>query len=148
MDDSKKIGSRLAKLRGWYGDKLGANLSQKKIASEVGLNDRHYQTLESGSAKSFTLSTLYKINKFYGCNLNWLLTGEGDPYDVPLELLPKDTPKQQVILAESTNQVSLIQTQQTMIRTMEKQLTWMTQHIERLENEISFLRKEKGMIED
>lgn len=89
MKEFDGIGGRLKKLKEWKEKELGEKLTNKRISQLTGLGDRHYQTLESGA--SFTISTLAKIQKAYQCNFDWLLTGKGQPYDVPLEPLPAYT---------------------------------------------------------
>ena len=56
----------------------GGKLTQKMAAKAIGVSDRQHQTLEAGSMPNGT--TLYRIGKHFGCNLYWLLYGEGEKY--------------------------------------------------------------------
>jgi len=53
-------------------------LTQDVAALKIGIKYRTYQTHEAGQIPN--RNTLKKYIDFYGCDRNWLLTGEGEPY--------------------------------------------------------------------
>ena len=67
----KNIGERIKYIRG--------SLTQPEFGKKLGVGRNNVYTWESN--KSMPLSdTLFRIYKEYGVNINWLLSGEGEPY--------------------------------------------------------------------
>lgn len=74
----KQFKARLLELRKDKSQREGVKLTQKMVANNIGVSDRHYQTLEAGNLPNG--KTLFKIGRYFKCNLNWLLYGEGPKY--------------------------------------------------------------------
>jgi transcriptional regulator with XRE-family HTH domain len=67
----KEVAERLKEARG--------NLSQNRLAKEIGYAQQHINRYERGFVpKSYTL--LDKLARIKNISINWLLTGEGDKY--------------------------------------------------------------------
>jgi len=67
----KNIGDRIKYIRG--------SLTQPEFGKKLGVGRNNVYTWETN--KNMPLSeTLLRIYKEYGVNINWLLSGEGEPY--------------------------------------------------------------------
>ncbi|MBW1666750.1 MAG: helix-turn-helix domain-containing protein [Deltaproteobacteria bacterium] len=60
-------------------------MTQKKFASKIGVHVYTVQQYEAGNIPKGDV--LQRIHEAFGVNINWLLTGEGEPF-------PKDEPKE------------------------------------------------------
>lgn len=59
------------------------NLTQKKFAESIGISPARLNNYLTGIAK-VPQKILIRISEEYNCSLTWLLTGEGDMYNVPV----------------------------------------------------------------
>lgn len=66
-----------------------SNLNQKELAEKIGLGVSSIRDHEAGRYPN--KNTLQKYVAFFKCNRDWLLTGHSEPYNVPLDRLPKYT---------------------------------------------------------
>jgi len=69
------IGARLLQLRG------NLKLTQTDLAKRLKMNPSAISQMESGKIKP-SLETLVLLDKYYGVNLHWLVTGKGTMYSV------------------------------------------------------------------
>ena len=58
------------------------SLSQQEFASRIGITQGALSQLESQKSK-LSLDSLLKINRVFGVDCNWLVTGEGDIFYQP-----------------------------------------------------------------
>lgn len=71
------------------------SLSQEDFAKEIGIAFRAYTSYERGNRKpSFEYLNIVFVK--YNINLNWLITGEGEMFNVPKYDDVKDDLKSQV----------------------------------------------------
>ncbi|MBW2052742.1 MAG: helix-turn-helix transcriptional regulator [Deltaproteobacteria bacterium] len=85
-EDAKKFGARLKYLR----ERLKLNQTEAAINIE-GISYGSLQRHEAGHWPN--QNNLQKYIDFYGCDRNWLLTGEGEPYikDRPTRIIPQNS---------------------------------------------------------
>jgi transcriptional regulator with XRE-family HTH domain len=69
---SDKYAERLIKLRKEHG------YTQKEVAQKVGISESTYRNYERGHVPS--IKNERKLAEIFTCNINWLRTGEGNPY--------------------------------------------------------------------
>lgn len=72
MDVAKRVKSLIGR----------QNLTQKKIAESIGISPARLNNYLTGIAK-VPQDILVKISEEYNCSLTWLLTGEGEMYNLP-----------------------------------------------------------------
>ena len=62
-----------------------ANLSQEEFAHSLGLKQGSYSDIERGKTKGISETILKLLSRTYQINKDWLLTGEGEMFDVSSE---------------------------------------------------------------
>ena len=68
------IGKRIKQLR------ASKKLSQQQLADEIGSSSGYISEIESG--KTIPGGTrLLSLKRFFGISIDWLLTGNGDPFE-------------------------------------------------------------------
>ncbi|MFS4439628.1 helix-turn-helix domain-containing protein [Paracoccaceae bacterium GXU_MW_L88] len=73
-EDDVSIGARLALIRASLG------MTQVNFAKSIDVSLRSYHHYEKGT-RSLSADILRKLRAEYGLNMNWLLLGQGLPYD-------------------------------------------------------------------
>lgn len=77
------FGPRLAALR------MKAGLTQREVAEKSGVNLRTYQTYEI-EARDISAGALLAFDQTFNWNPRWILSGQGDPLDLPPEQVCED----------------------------------------------------------
>ena len=87
----QEIGQRLK----WIRTTLG--LSQRALAQKVGYAQRTVSSWEKGE-REIPIPVLYALKDLFRVNINWLLTGEGEPFLTPKEEPVKKKTKRSCLL--------------------------------------------------
>ncbi len=80
-----EVGLRLKAFRKMLG------LSQQALAKVIGYAQRTISDWERGRLE-IPLQVLITLKQIYGLNIDWLLTGEGEPFITHTEPVKKKTP--------------------------------------------------------